>query len=235
MKRYWSPRNLVELHRQDTKAWYRIENKADSPAEVYIYDEIGYFGTTADDFVKDFAGIDASNIDVHLNSPGGDVFDGIAIMNCIKNHKANITMHIDALAASAASFIAMAGDEIVIAKNAEMMIHDAHGVCIGNSADMRDIAERMDKVSNNIASMYADRTGDSVEEWRTRMQAETWYSATEAVDAGLADRIAGKTPDKETKQEPAGESSETKAQVEADPFANWNPDVFRDAIKEVRL
>ena len=172
--------------------WYRIQNAAedDGPAEVFIYDVIdSWMGVSAESFVKDIAAIDKGEITVRINSPGGGVWDGLAIMNALRNHKAKITTVIDGLAASAASFIAMAGDEVVIRRNAEMMIHDASGLVLGNASDMHDMAKLLDKESDNIASIYADRTGGEVKDWRKAMRAETWYSDQEAVDAGLADRI----------------------------------------------
>lgn len=179
--------------------WFRITSRLqakDEPgggtyAEVYIYDEIGYFGITAQDFVNELNNITDPRIDLHLNTPGGEIFDGLAIYNALKNHQANVTVYVDALAASAGSFIAMAGDQIIMQKTATMMIHDGHGLAIGNAADMRELADLLDKSSDNIASIYADRAGGSVEDWRTAMKAETWYSADEAVAAGLADKING--------------------------------------------
>jgi ATP-dependent Clp endopeptidase proteolytic subunit ClpP len=170
--------------------WYRIKNLSDV-AEVYIYDEIGYFGITASDFVRDLQGITHDKIDLHLNTPGGDVFDGVAIYNALKSHKAEVTVIVDSLAASAGSFIAQAGDKVVMKKNATMMIHDASGLAIGNASDMRDLADLLDKTSDNIASIYSDRAGGTVADWRAAMQAETWYSADEAVKAGLADGVDG--------------------------------------------
>jgi len=179
--------------------WYRIQNKSANTAEVYIYDEIGYFGITAQDFVNDLNTITSDSIDLHLNTPGGEIFDGIAIYNALKNHDANVTVYVDALAASAGSFIAMAGDEIIMQRTAQMMIHDGHGLAIGNAADMRELADLLDKSSDNIASIYAEKAGGSVEDWRTAMKAETWYSAEEAVAAGLADKINGQdTEDSKT-------------------------------------
>jgi hypothetical protein len=99
------------------------------------------------------------------------------------------------VAASAASFIAMGGDEVVMARNSELMIHDAFGMAMGDSNIMRDLADRLDKVSDNIASIYAEKAGGTVEDWRTAMRAETWYSAEEAVAAGLADRVTEKPAD----------------------------------------
>jgi ATP-dependent Clp endopeptidase proteolytic subunit ClpP len=171
--------------------WYRIENKASGVSDVYIYDEIGYFGVTAQDFVKDLGGITAPQIVLHLNTPGGDVFDGLAIYNSLKAHPAKVRSVVEGIAASAGSFIAMAGDEVVVMRNAQMMIHDAMGLCIGNANDMQAMVDLLAKNSDNIADIYAQRAGGTVEEWRTKMQAETWYSAEEAVAAGLADKVGG--------------------------------------------
>ncbi len=170
------------------KSWYRITNLADS-AEIYLFDEVGAWGTSANDFVKELRDVKASTIDLHVNSPGGDVFDGIAIFNALRNHKASITVHIDGLAASAASFIAQAGDRRVMARNAEIMIHEAHGVAVGNTKDMAGMADLLDKYSDKIADIYAERAGGTVAQWRDRMRTETWYSADEAVKAGLADEV----------------------------------------------
>lgn len=187
-QRLKTARSVFNL-RQGRNDWYRMRNNATGVAEIWIYDEIGYFGVSAADFIKDLNGLSASSIDLHINSPGGDVFDGLAIYNSLRNHKATVITHIDGLAASAASFIAMAGNEVVIMRNAEMMIHDAHGICIGNAADMRELAELMDKNSDNIADIYAQKAGGTVDEWRDRMRAETWYVGNEAKEAGLADRV----------------------------------------------
>lgn len=175
----------------EDRTWYSIRNVSRSEAEIYIYDEIGYWGTTANDFIKDLADIKASKISLRINSPGGDVFDGIAIYNALKRHPANITAHVDGIAASAASFIAMAGDEVLMAPHSQMMIHEASGLCIGPADDMRKMADLLDKSSNNIAGIYAKRTGGSTEEWRAKMRDETWFSDQEAVDAGLADAVDG--------------------------------------------
>jgi ATP-dependent Clp endopeptidase proteolytic subunit ClpP len=171
---------------------YKIRNSTEdsSVTEILLYDEIGgWFGVMASDFAKDLQDVNTSEIHLRINSPGGDVFDGIAIMNALKRHKAKVTTFVDGIAASAASFIAMAGDEIVMSRNAEMMIHDAWGLAVGNAADMRDLADRLDASSENIASIYADRAGGTTKQWRSAMEAETWYSDKEAVAAGLADRV----------------------------------------------
>lgn len=170
------------------RSWYRIDNKADL-AEVWLYDEVGKFGITAAEFVNDLNGIKAPTIDVRVNSPGGEVFDGMAIYSAIRNHPAKVTVHIDGLAASAASFIAMAGDHIKAERTATLMIHDGMAVVAGNSKDLTAAVALLDKCSDNIASIYAERAGGSVEDWRERMRAETWYTAAEAKAAGLVDEV----------------------------------------------
>jgi len=185
------PRAELRAGRTD---WYRIVNATAPQAEIYIYNEIGWFGTTADDFVKELRAITAAGIDLHINSPGGEIFDGIAIYNCLLAHPAAVTTYVDSLAASIASVIAMAGDKIIMGRNSQMMIHDGMGLCVGNAEDMRRMADDLDVQSANIASVYADRAGGTVDEWRERMRAETWYSADEAVSAGLADEVVALRP-----------------------------------------
>ncbi|MFD9618494.1 head maturation protease, ClpP-related [Streptomyces virginiae] len=176
--------------REGRNDWYRIKNLGGGAAEVAIYDEIGWFGVTAADLINELKSVTASEITVRLNSPGGDVFDGIAILNALRSHAARITVSVDGLAASIASVIAMAGDRVVMQPQSQLMIHDAMSLCVGNAADMAEMAEQLNRQSDNIASVYASRAGGSPEEWRDRMRNETWYTAQEAVDAGLADEVA---------------------------------------------
>lgn len=183
-----------------TPSWsLRIVNAAKGTrAKVYVYDVVGGWDLTADDFVQQMHALDVDDIDLHINSPGGYVFDGVAIYSALKNHRAKVTTHVDGLAASAASFIAMAGDEIVIEKPARMMIHDAQGIGLGNAADMREYADLLDETSDTIAAIYADRAGGKTTDWRAAMLANnrsgTWYTAHSAVDAGLADRVGNDSP-----------------------------------------
>jgi ATP-dependent protease ClpP protease subunit len=171
------------------QSWYSIVNKTDGPTQVHIYDEIGYVGVSAQQFTSDIAGIKGA-IEVHLNTPGGEVFDGIAIYNCLKS-RGDVTIIVDSLAASIGSVIAMAGNPTIMGKHSQMMIHDGFGMTVGNAADMREMADLLDKTSDNIASIYADRTRQPVSRWRDVMRNETWFSAEEAVSAGLADRVQG--------------------------------------------
>lgn len=170
---------------------YRIKNEG-SKAILYLYDVIdssGWFGVSASDFVRDLVALDVDAIDLHINSPGGDVYDAIAMYNSLKQHKATVTTYIDGIAASAASYLALAGDQVIIARNAEMMIHDAWGFCSGNAQDFARYAKDLDRVSSNIADIYAQKAGGKQSEWRDAMLAETWYSHDEAVAAGLADSV----------------------------------------------
>lgn len=166
----------------------------DRVAEIRLYDPIDswgeWWGVSAKEFASTLDGLDVDEIRLLINSPGGEVFEGIAIANTIRSHPAKVTAIVEGIAASAASFIAVAADELVMARNSEMMIHDAWGLVVGNSEDMTKMAGLLDHLSDNIADMYAAKAGGTVPEWRAAMRAETWYSAAEAVEAGLADRVA---------------------------------------------
>jgi ATP-dependent protease ClpP protease subunit len=177
--------------RQGRNDWYSIKNQADGSAEIAIYDVIGYDGVTAGDFLAELKALDVKRIDVRINSPGGEVYDSVAIYNALRNHPAEITTYVDGLAASGASVILQAGDRRITARASQVMVHDGHGLVIGNAADMRDMADLLDKASTMLAQVYADRAGGDAADWRSAMLAETWYSGAEAVDAGLADEVTG--------------------------------------------
>lgn len=171
----------------------RFEIKAEAPvAQVYLYDEISPWGVQAADFVSELATLGGADFDLHVNSPGGDVFEGLAMLNTLRTYPGQVTAIVDGIAASAASFLIMGADEIVTQPNSEIMIHDAWGLCMGNAADMIDMASRLDKVSDNIADVYAGRGHEDAAVWRERMRQEVWYSAEEAVEVGLADRVGSK-------------------------------------------
>ena len=175
------------------KQWYKIENKGDK-AEIWIYEEIGEDfwsgdGITAKSFQKDLATIKAGQIDLHINSPGGEVFDGITIFNLLKQHPATITTYIDGLAASIASVIAMAGDRVVMAENALFMIHNPYGMTVGDSTEMRKMADTLDKVRGSIVLAYTGKTGKDEGEITNLMDAESWLSSFEALELGFIDEI----------------------------------------------
>lgn len=174
------------------KSWYSIEAKGERSATVRIYDAIGgWFGTSAADLAEELAELDVDTIDLRLNSPGGSVFDGVAIHNALLTHKARIDVTVDGVAASIASVIAMAGDSVTMGRGTRMMIHNPSGLVIGQASDMRKIANLLDELGKDIAGFYAARAGRDVAHWLDLMEAETWYSAREAVDAGLADGVLG--------------------------------------------
>lgn len=176
-------------------SWFKIENKAgDTAAKMYLYDNVGSYGITAHNFMDELSAIESDTIDVHINSYGGEVVDGFAIYQALKNHPATINVTVDALAASIASVIAMAGDTVKMAPKAELMIHDGHVNIQGNAAQLSKMVDTLERVSNNIASVYADRAGGEVADWRNAMQQETWFSAEEAVKYGLADEIVKSSP-----------------------------------------
>ena len=185
---------LLELINQDpARPWYRIEAAAKAGtkvrAKVHIMDAIGgWFGIRASDFVREVNDLDVDEIELHLNSPGGGVWDGMAIMNALRAHRAAVEVHIDGIAASIASIIAMAGDEVVMSRGSQMMIHNASTITWGDSAQLRKDAAILDKSDENMAGIYAAKAGGEPADWRALMAAETWYNAGEAVSAGLADR-----------------------------------------------
>lgn len=168
--------------------WYRIRNAAaGGPAQLHIYDEIGFMGVTASDLISELADI-TGPLDVHLNSPGGEVNDGLAIYNCLLARD-NVTAYIDGIAASIASVIPLAADVIRIAPTAQMMVHNPFTGVIGDASDLRAMADRLDENKTNISRIYAMRTGKPESYWMKIMDEEGWYRGQEAVDVGLADEL----------------------------------------------
>ena len=182
----------ASVTKTNNQSWYSIKAKATDTVEISIYDEIGYWGITAKSFSKDLKalGNNLKQINLHIHSPGGDVFDGIAIYNLLKNHPANVTVYIDGLAASMASVIAMAGNEIIMPENAMMMIHKPWGIQGGDAEDMRKYADLLDKVENTLIPAYANKTGKTPEELAEMLLAETWLNGKECVEQGFADKLA---------------------------------------------
>lgn len=174
------------------KSWYRIENKASEEATIYVYDEISAWGISANQFVKDLGEVAAKSINLKINSPGGNVFDGITIYNALRDHSAKVNVHVDGLAASIASVIAMAGDTIHMAKNSFMMIHNAWALAIGNATDMAKMADTLEKIDTTLVKTYQDRTGQTQKNIRQMMADETWMNADEAKANGFADSVGDK-------------------------------------------
>jgi len=166
---------------------------------LHLYDGIGpYSGVSAQDFSRSLKSLgDVDYIELHINSPGGSVFDGAAIYNMLIDHKALVDVRIDGLAASIASIIALAGDQITIAKNAMIMVHNPSAMAWGGAADMRKMAGVLDKVKDTLITVYSDRMGLPEDEISQIMNEESWYTAKEAVDAGLADVVGDRAKSKD--------------------------------------
>ena len=167
-----------------------MQAKEDQTADIYIYDEIGGWGISARRFTEDLISLgNLSHINLHIHSPGGEVFDGIAIYNQLKNHSATITVYIDGLAASMASVIAMVGDTVIMPKNAMMMIHKPWGLSWGDANDMREYADLLDKLENVLIPAYVAKTGKTTEEITAMLEQETWLDGDECVEHGFADKV----------------------------------------------
>lgn len=174
------------------RKWYDVKaSAAGKGAEVSIYDEIGAWGTNARTFlaaIKPFAG---NPLAVKINSPGGSLFDALAIFNGLRAHGGEVTVTVMGVAASAASIIAMAGDKVVMPENTYMMVHKPIAALYGNADDMREIADTLDKLGESLVATYAARTGKSADEIRSILDdGDTWLSAAEAVEMGFADEVA---------------------------------------------
>ncbi|MGY6240753.1 head maturation protease, ClpP-related (plasmid) [Burkholderia ambifaria] len=164
-------------------------------ATVYLYDVIvtddWWGGVSAQSFVQALAGITADTIHLRINSPGGDVFAARAMETAIRGHSARVIAHVDGVAASAASFVMLAADEVEIADGACVMIHNAWTFAMGNADDLRESAKLLDAVDASLVRTYAKETGQSEDDISVWMAAETWMSSDEAVQRGFADRLAG--------------------------------------------
>jgi ATP-dependent protease ClpP protease subunit len=163
--------------------------KDEIEAEILLYDEIGeWWGKSAKDFVKEIKDLgDISNITLRINSAGGEVFDAQTMYSYLRTHKAHKTVRIDGLAASAASFLAMAGDKIIMPANAMMMIHNPVMFSWGEAEDMRKAANFLDKVRDTIAAVYVAKTGLDQNKIKSMMDEETWMTANEALSLGFCD------------------------------------------------
>ena len=167
-------------------------------ATIYLYDMIvssddeaeWWGGVSPQSFVKALNEISAGTIHLRVNSPGGSVFAGRAIEQAIREHKSKIIVHVDGIAASAASFLIMAADEIIMAPGSFLMIHKAWTFSYGNADDLRKQAELLDQLDGSFVRTYAKRSGQGEEQLATWLAAETWFSDQDAVRQGFADRVA---------------------------------------------
>lgn len=180
-----------------SKKYWEFKNKTLNEADLYLYIEIaswggGYAAHSAQSFKQELDNLgDLDTLNIYINSPGGDVFEGNTIMNMLKRKKCTKNVYVDGLAASIASVIAMAGDKIIMPSNAMMMIHNAWTYASGNSHDLRKLADDLDKVNTSIRQTYLDKAGDKLDEetLTTLMDNETWLTAQECYNYGLCDQV----------------------------------------------
>lgn len=172
------------------KTWFNLNKKDDGTTPVLsIFDDIGAYGVSAKDFINQLNSINGGEVSVEINSPGGDVFAGLAIHNSLRACGKTVNVKVMGLAASAASLIAMAGDSIEMPENTFMMVHNPWGFAMGNADEMRSTADVLDKIGASLVSTYAKRTGKSDDEITALLNAETWMTAQEALDAGFATKV----------------------------------------------
>ena len=171
------------------QTWYNLKAAADKTPVLSIFDDIGAYGVSAKSFLNDLRTVTTDEVDVEINSPGGDVFAGLAIYNGLRASGKKINVKVLGLAASAASLVAMAGDTIEMPENAFMMIHNPWGFAMGGADEMRNTADVLDKIGTSLVSTYAKRTGKTDQEITALLDAETWMTAQEAVDAGFATSV----------------------------------------------
>lgn len=187
---------MTNKSKNNPKYW-EFKNQTTTSADLYLYIEIaswgsGYCAHSAQSFKSELDALgEIDTLNVYINSPGGDVFEGNAIYNMLKRHKAEIIVHVDGLAASIASIIAMAGDKINMPANTMMMIHNAWTYAAGNAKDLRDIADNLDKVNTSLRQAYLNKAGYKLDEETLiqLMDNETWLTAQECFDYGLCDEV----------------------------------------------
>ena len=210
---------LMQLYRDnplpDNERQARINNEGEV-ATIYVYAPIGsWFGIDAEQFARDLQALTATTINLHVNSPGGDVFDGRAMAAAIRNHPANVVCHVDGLCASAATYLATASNKVVMEAGSFYMIHNAWTVTVGDKRDAMAAHDLLVQIDQAIVDDYAKATGKSAEEIAKWMDDETWFNPQAAVDAGFATEVAG--ADKEDTKDASNLA------------ASWNLSAYRNA------
>ena len=171
--------------------WYNIKSQASTNmVDVYLFDEIGAYGVTAQSFINDIKDYKKQSLNLHINCVGGDVFEGMAIYNVLKKRTQKTTIYIEGIAASMGSIIALAGDEVIMSENSLYMIHNAWGGTMGEASEMRKYADILEKLSNETADIYVKKTGLSIEIVKEMMNKETWMNANEALELGFIDAVS---------------------------------------------
>jgi len=187
----------------------------DEETHIYLYDAIGgWWGVEAQEFVKELNLANTPKIILHINCPGGDVFDARAMMTAIKQHKSEITAQIDGLCASAATFLSTACAKVTMAKGSLYMIHEGWTLVVGNKSELIKTADLLKKVDDSQVDDFRSKTGQEVDQISTWMREETWFTAEEAKEYGFVDEIIGES-------EEAGEQASSK----------WNLSAYENAPK----
>jgi len=169
--------------------WYNLKALAEGVMEINIFDEIGWMGVEASQFIREIQNADPDRIVMRVNSPGGDVFEGLAIYNFLNELDASIEVKVEGIAASIASIIIQAGDIITIPENAFIMVHEPMVGSYGNRAQLRKAAETLDKITASMNGIYQKATGLNADEVSDIMENETWLNGDEAVDKGFATNV----------------------------------------------
>jgi ATP-dependent Clp protease protease subunit len=216
-------KKLVQLIRNNAQRAPAKIVAEDKPDTLFLYDVIdSYWGVSANEFNKALNGLAGKKVTLRVNSPGGDVFDGRAMAAAIAQH-GNVHAVIEGLAASAATYVTAACASVTIAKGAFYMIHNAWTMSYGDKEELRQIAELLDKIDETIVDDYERKTGQSREQLTAWMNAETWFTADEAVEHGFVDALAGD----DTSDEGAGDDDEKESGVSA-----WDLSAFKNAPKK---
>lgn len=212
------------------KKYWDIKMKNDNEVDLYIHNEIsswgdGEYATSAKSFKEDLDSFkDVKVLNIYINSPGGEVFEGICIYNMLKRHSAHKKVYVDGLAASIASVIAMCGDKIIMPSNSMLMIHNASNFAWGNSSELRKQADDLEKITNTIKQIYLEKT-DKIDEHEltSLMDNETWLSANECLDIGLCSEVI--------------KSNSTAANIDSESLKNFKnvPEAFFNVKKEIGM
>jgi ATP-dependent Clp protease, protease subunit len=216
---------LRENAKRDRKPLNLVKNKADPDSSLYLYDVIdGFFGISAQNVADAISSADPKGtLHLRINSPGGDVFEARAMATAIREYPGNVVAHIDGLAASAATTVACSADEVVMGPGSMYMIHNAWSVAFGNKSDMLDMASLLDKIDGDIVADYARVTGADPKQIADWMNAETWFTADEAVANKFASSLA---------VEPDGDEDGQDDDNDGDGAKNrWNLSVYQNVPK----
>lgn len=201
------------------------------PNEILIYDPIGpaWAGMVDDkSFIEQLSSFGGKDVTIRVNSPGGDVFMASAMYNAIDRYPGKVIVSIDALAASAASYLILAADEVVAAKNAMIMVHKPLAMTWGNALDHQKTIDVLDKAEATLLCMYSDKTGKPVDEIAAALEAETWFTAQEAKDWGIVDRIGSASG--VSAQVPDGMFAKTPSNLLVKPVACHKRILIKKAI-----